>query len=111
MSTKGAAPAAPTPAQAQPATNPTGAEHAFRGGGGGRGRGRGRGLAGARGWKYDGRGRGRYQGTLNKFLLVNDGKYQELLILGVGVPIRKEDYKNGYIQNFLLHCLCLWYLI
>ena len=32
---------------------------------------------------------------------VSDGKYQEKLILGVGVAVRKEDYKSGYIQNFL----------
>ena len=63
MSTTGAAPAAPTPTHAAPpATNPTGAEHALRGGGRGRGRGRVRSFEGARGGyrgeRFHGRGRG-----------------------------------------------------
>ena len=100
MSNASAAPAAPTPAQVPPATAPTPTEHAFRGGGGGRGRGRGRGQAGGRGNRYDARGRGRFQGTPRLFRAESDGKYQENLILGVGTAVRKEAYKNGYIQNF-----------
>ena len=99
MSNASAAPAAPTPAQVPPATAPTPTEHAFRGGGGGRGRGRGKGYAGGRGGKFDPRGRGRF-GTPRVFRAETDGKYQEQLILGVGVPVRKEAYKAGYIQNF-----------
>ena len=76
MSTAPAASTAPTPAQASPATNSTGAEHAFRGGGGGRGRGRGKGYAGGRGGKFDPRGRGRF-GTPRVFRAETDGKYQE----------------------------------
>ena len=102
MSNPSAAPSASTPAQASPPTNSTGGEHPFRGGGRGRGRGRGRGNAGGREWRwgrFNPQGRGRF-GTQRGFRADSDGKYQELLILGVGVPVRKEEYKAGYIQNF-----------
>ena len=89
-----------------PRTHPSGRGNELRGGG--RGKGRGRSDEGARGGygrgRFYGRNRGgaRYQGSVSRTTYsVSDGKYQESLILGVGVAVRKEQYRSGYIQNYL----------
>ena len=47
-------------------------------------------------------GGARYQGSVSRTThSVSDGKYQESLILLVGVAVRKEQCRSGYIQNYL----------